>query len=87
VPHVNTRRAVWLLAVTRGRSGSQYPSLEHLSEEAGDEEVLMKDRSGPGDWLRKAKLLVAESGSVRVAWRPLNVATPVPVSKMSPRRA
>jgi hypothetical protein len=35
------------------------PSLEHVSEETGDEVVLMRGPLGPSDWLREAQLLGA----------------------------
>ena len=43
------------------------PSLEHVSEETGDEVVLMKDRSGRVIGFEKLNFLVRESDSVYVA--------------------
>ena len=43
------------------------PSLEHVSEETGDEVVLMKDRSGRVIGFEKLNFLVPESDSVHVA--------------------
>ena len=43
------------------------PSLEHVSEETGDEVVLMKDRSGRVIGFEKLNFSVSESDSVHVA--------------------
>jgi len=42
------------------------PSLEHVSEETGNEVVLMKDRSGRVIGFEKLNFLVPESDSVHV---------------------
>jgi hypothetical protein len=43
------------------------PSLEHVSEETGDEVVLMKDRSGRVIGFEKLNFSLPESDSVHVA--------------------
>ena len=61
------------------------PSLEYVSEEAGDEGVLMKNRAGR---VREAELLGARNPTLYTwRWRPrpLERLDPAAVSKISPR--
>ncbi len=64
------------------------PSLEYVSEETGDEVVLMKDRSGRVIGFEKLNFSVPESDSVHVALEtaPAECLYRVTVSKVSPRR-